>query len=122
MIKTNKEYKIYKLVNGTAKNGIHYTICKIKENVKDDSAVGGWKQYYYKVFLPVDCPDARENGLILFKSIEGVQMRNTSYNGKSDVECTIYPNKDSVFFKDTEDSLKDERVNANPWKDDDLPF
>lgn len=122
MIKCNKEYTIYKVVHGKTSKGINYTNFKIKESVKDDNSQGGWKQIYYRVCLWIDCPDCHEKGLVTFKTIDGVQMRETTYNGRTTMECTIFPNKEGVFFKDTEDSLKGEQVNANPWGNEDLPF
>lgn len=124
MIKCGKPYKIFKIVRGTTKNGFNYSILKIKENVKDETATatGGWKQYYYKIFIGETCDDAVEGGNVIFDAIDGVQVRTTTYGGKESTECTIYPTKDKVRFEGGDGAVSAEIVNANPWKNDDLPF
>jgi len=120
MVKCNKEYKIFKLTRGTTKSGQNYTSLKIKEAVKDASTPNGWKQYYYKVYVGFDCADAVEGGTISWGKLDGVAMREYEYNGKGGTEVTIYPDRDTVVFKDPEGNGG--TVNANPWGNEDLPF
>lgn len=124
MVKCGKPYKIFKLVRGTTKNGFNYAIFKIKESVKDETATatGGWKQYYYKVFVGDTCDDAVEGGNVTFNEIDGVQIRTTMFGGKETTECTIYPTKGKVSFDGADGATSGETVNANPWRADDLPF